>query len=49
MAFFGRAKDAKEDVLDLGKSRYEELNDILRNVTLRRDKTIVLEDDLPTK
>jgi hypothetical protein len=47
-AFF-RTKDAKPDVLRLGKQRSEELQNVLTNVYLRRDKSVCLEDDLPTK
>ena len=44
-----REKDAKADVLELGKARNEEVKNALKTVFLKRDKSIVLEDELPTK
>ena len=44
-----RARDAKPDVLALAKARKEELNTTLKHVYLKREKSMHLEDDLPTK
>ncbi|GFH47552.1 hypothetical protein CTEN210_04027 [Chaetoceros tenuissimus] len=44
-----RPKDSKPDVLALGNARNEELKTALKNVFLKREKSMYLEDDLPTK
>eukprot|EP00978_Attheya_sp_CCMP212_P040016 scaffold214307_cov27-Attheya_sp.AAC.1 len=44
-----RTKTAKDDVLDLGRRRQQEFFEVLKSVYLRRDKKIVLKDDLKTK
>lgn len=44
-----RVKDAKDDAIRLGKERSKELHDALRDVYQKREKSVVLEDFLPTK
>jgi SNF2 family DNA or RNA helicase len=44
-----RTKDAKPNVLAFGDARNEELKTTLKHVHLRREKSMYLEDDLPTK
>jgi hypothetical protein len=44
-----RTKTAKDDVLDLGRRRQQEFLEVLKSVYLRRDKKIVLKDDLKEK
>jgi SNF2 family DNA or RNA helicase len=44
-----RVKGARPDAIRLGKERSKELHDALRDVYQKREKSIVLEDFLPTK
>jgi len=44
-----RVNGAKPDVLALGEARNKELKTTLKHVYLRREKSMYLEDDLPTK
>ncbi len=47
--FVIRTTDAKNEVLAIGKARHAQLQKALENVLLKRNKSIVLEDELPTK